>query len=133
MPNVSSSNQNESSSDESEELSPHREIRAAKISVQRTGHGVTMTIAAGKLRLRFYIDAQWNDLIRKTAVGTGDLNHLVPFRMAPFRIEENEDFVSARTIDAAAIPGLSQDNPLYGMPLWNASFPPEDQRSNPQR
>lgn len=104
----------------------HHEIRAAKISVERTGHGVTMTISAGKLRLRLFIEAQWSDLIREISAGEGELDHLVPFRMAPFEVEETE-VVSSRTIDARTIPGLSNDNPLQGTPLWNASFPPEDQ------
>lgn len=107
-------------------LAAHHEIRAAKMSVERTGHGVTMTISAGKLRLRFYIEAQWSDLIQKISAGEGELDQLVPFRMAPFDVGETE-VLSSRTIDAQTIPGLSSDNALQGTPLWNASFPPEDQ------
>lgn len=85
-----------------------------------------MTITAGKLRLRLYIEAQWNDLIRKISAGEGELDQLVPFRMAPFEVGENAELVSPSTIEAQPIPGLSDDNPLQGTPLWNASFPPED-------
>lgn len=104
----------------------HRGIRAAKVSVDRTGHGVTMTITAGKLRLRLYIEAQWNDLIRKISAGEGELDQLVPFRMAPFEVGEEAELVSASTIDAQPIPGLSDADALQGTPLWNASFPPEE-------
>lgn len=102
------------------------EIRAATVSVDRSAHGVTMTITAGKLRLRLYIDAQWSELIRKVAVGEGELGELVPFRMAAFELEEGESVVSAESIGARPIPGLSEDNPLQGTPLWDARFSPED-------
>lgn len=106
---------------------PRREIRAAKLSIDQTGHGVTMTITAGKLRLRLYIESQWNDLVQQIAAGEGELGQLVPFRMAPFEIGEDAELVSVQTINAEPIPGLSADNPLVGTPLWNASFPSEDQ------
>lgn len=95
----------------------HREVHAAKISIDRAGHGVTMTITAGKLRLRLYIEAQWSDLIQKTSSGEGELNQLVPFRMAPFEIEGTENVISARTVEARALPGLSEENP----PIRNAA------------
>lgn len=121
-----------SSGDESDPRVLHREIRAAKVSVDRTGHGVTMTVTAGKLRLRFYIEAQWSELIRKISAGEGELGQFVPFRMAPFTIDEGAEIVSMRTIDAQTIPGLSRDNPLFGTPLWDASFPKEDRDDPPE-
>lgn len=102
-----------------------REIRAATVSIDRTGHGVTLNIVAGKLRLRLYIDSQWPELVRQISAGDGSLDQLVPFRMVPIDVEE-EEYVSARTIDARPIPDLSSENPLYGTPLWDAFFPPEE-------
>lgn len=131
MPTGSSSTPNDASS-EDESDSIHREIRAAKVSIDRTGHGVTMTVTAGKLRLRFYIEDQWNELIRNISAGEGELGQLVPFRMAPFTVDEGAEIVSTRTIDAQTIPGLSSDNPLYGTPLWDASFPEEDRDDSPE-
>lgn len=100
-----------------------REIRLAKVTVTRTGHGVTMDLIAGKLRLRLYIEAQWATLIQKIVEGEGELNQLVPFRMAPLAVEEDTDHLTPDTLDARRIPELSSENPLYGTPLWDAIFP----------
>lgn len=113
------------STNQGESRSSARDIRAAKISIDQAEHGVTMTIRAGKLRFRLYIEAQWSDLIQKISAGEGELDQLVPFRMVPIEIPDAE-VVSARTIEAQTIPGLSEENPLQDTPLWNASFSSED-------
>lgn len=79
-----------------------------------------MTVSAGKLRLRLYIDAQWADLVQQISAGQGELDGLVPFRMAPFSLED-EDIVSIETIDAHPIPGLSRDDDLHDTSLWDSS------------
>lgn len=112
----------------------HREIRAAEFSIDRLPEeGVTLTVQAGELRLRFYIDGQWSDLVRQIHAGEGELNDMVPFRMKPVRISdlneeesnsgEQEKVLSTRTINAHEIPGLSQDDPVYDTPLWKGAFP----------
>lgn len=98
----------------------HHDIRAAKVSIDRTDQGVTMTVTAGKLRLRLYIDAQWADLVQQISAGEGELDGLVPFRMAPFSLED-EEIVSIETIDAHPIPGLSRDDDLHDTSLWDSS------------
>lgn len=98
----------------------HDDIRAAKVSIDRTDQGVTMTVTAGKLRLRLYIDAQWADLVQQISAGQGELDGLVPFRMAPFSLED-EEIVSIETIDAHPIPGLSRDDDLHDTSLWDSS------------
>ena len=66
----------------------HREIRAATFSIQRSQErGVTMTIQAGALRLRFYIDAQWSDLVHQIRRGEGELGEMVPFEMKPIPVK----------------------------------------------
>lgn len=113
----------------------HREIRAAEFSIERLPEeGVTLTIQAGKLRLRFYIDGQWSDLVRQIHAGEGELDDMVPFRMKPLRLsdlkieedtsdEEQEVVLSTRSIDAHVIPGLSQEDPVFETPLWKGAFP----------
>lgn len=116
----------------------HREIRAANICIEHSDdRGVAMTITAGKLRLRLYIDAQWNELVRKISVGHGELGEMVPFQMHPFHIpaqeitdgrfeveERDGAIVSTRTIGAAVIPGLTEQDPLHDTPLWRGKYPP---------
>lgn len=121
----------------------HREIRAAEFSIDRLPEeGVTLTVQAGELRLRFYIDGQWSDLVRQIHAGEGKLNDMVPFRMKPVRISnlneedsgEQETVLSTRTINAHEIPGLSQDDPVYDTPLWKGAFPSlqiESEESDP--
>jgi hypothetical protein len=99
-----------------------REIRLAKVSVTRTDHGVAMDIMAGKLRLRLFIESQWNDLIQKISAGQGELSQLIPFQMAPFRVDDIEEVVSARTIGARAIPDLSEKQPLQSSPAREPLF-----------
>lgn len=78
-----------------------------------------MTVTAGKLRLRLYIDAQWADLVQQISAGRGELDGLVPFRMAPFSLED-EEIVSVDTIDAHPIPGLSREDTLHDTSLWDS-------------
>lgn len=113
----------------------HREIRAAEFSIERLpDEGVTLTIRAGKLRLRFYIDGQWSDLVRQIHAGEGQLDDMVPFRMKPLRVSDlkidevesgadEEPVLSTRSIDAHVIPGLSQEDPVFETPLWKGAFP----------
>lgn len=97
-----------------------RDIRAAKVSIDHTEQGVTMTVTAGKLRLRLYIDAQWADLVQQISAGEGELDGLVPFRMAPFSLED-ANVVSIKTINAHPIPGLSREDDLHDTSLWGGS------------
>lgn len=106
--------------------SESREVRLAKVSVTRTGHGVTMDLIAGKLRLRLYIESQWANLVQKIVEGEGELNQFVPFRMAPLDVEEATNHLTADTLEARRIPELSSENPLHGTPLWDAIFPSEE-------
>ena len=99
------------------------EIRLAKVSVTRTGHGVAMDIMAGKLRLRLYIDAQWSSLVQTIAAGEGELDQFIPFRMAPLEMEGDTGQLTPETLEARRIPELSSEHPLFGTPLWNAIFP----------
>lgn len=110
----------------------HHEIRAAELSIDRTpDEGVTMTIQAGELRLRFFIDGQWSDLVQQIQDGKGTLGDMVPFRMKPIPVSSLEDaaesdrakIVSTRTLKAHAIPGISQNDPEYETPLWKGAFP----------
>jgi hypothetical protein len=104
-----------------------REIRLAKVSVTRTGHGVAMDVIAGKLRVRLYIDAQWTELLQNIAAGKGELDHLVPFRMVPLEIKEEEaNQITPESLEARRIPELSREHPLFGTPLWGAIFPSEE-------
>lgn len=104
-----------------------REVRLAKISVTRTGHGVAMDVTAGKLRMRLYIDAQWTELLQNIAAGKGELDHLVPFRMVPLEIQEKEaNQITPESLEARRIPELSREHPLFGTPLWDAIFPSEE-------
>jgi hypothetical protein len=113
-----------------------REIRLAKVSVTRTGHGVAMDVIAGKLRVRLYIDAQWTELLQNIAAGKGELDHLVPFRMVPLEIKEEEATqitpeseatqITPESLEARRIPELSREHPLFGTPLWDAIFPSEE-------
>lgn len=86
-----------------------------------------MDIMAGKLRLRLYIEAQWNDLIQKISAGQGELSQLVPFQMAPIRLDDVEKVVSARTIGAQAIPGLPENQSLQSSPAWDSLFSSESE------
>lgn len=109
---------------DSSEVSPRpREIRLARVSVTRTGHGMAIDVLAGKLRFRLYIDAQWADLVKTIAAGEGELNQFVPFRMAPLKVEADTSQVTPETLEARRIPELSSEHPLFGTPLWNAIFP----------
>lgn len=118
-------------SDEQKNVDEHtspdpREIRLAQVSVTRTGHGVAMDIMAGKLRVRLYIDAQWADLVQNIAAGEGELDQLVPFRMAPLEIPDETEQVTPQALEARRIPELSSEHPLFGTPLWDAIFPSEE-------
>jgi len=115
----------------------HNEVRAAKFSIDRSPNGVTLVIEAGELRLRFFIDGQWSDLLQQIHAGEGELGQLVPFQMRPLPVsavqseEKDEDgsVVSTRTIGAHPVPGLSQDETVFDKPLWQGAFsslPAED-------
>ena len=119
----SSEGEGRSANSEKDASSNPREIRLAKVSVNRTGHGVVMDILAGKLRLRLYIDAQWSDLVQTIAAGEGELDQLVPFRMVPLQLEADTNQVRPETLGARPIPELSSEHPLFGTPLWDAIFP----------
>ena len=90
-----------------------------------------MTIEAGQLRLRFYIDGQWSDLVRQIQAGEGTLQDLVPFKMKPIPVaalnddegDEEATTISTRTLGAHPIPGLSRDAPEFKTPLWKNAFP----------
>mgnify|MGYP006280930437 CR=1 FL=1 len=113
----------------------HCEIRAARLSIDRSREdGVTLTVEAGELRLRFYIDGQWSDLLQQIQTGEGELGEMVPFRMKPIPTsslhlerpenEPSEERVfSTRTIGAHPIPGLSGQKTTYKTPLWKNAFP----------
>jgi len=115
--------------------SEHHEIRAAKFSIDRSPEeGVTLCVEAGELRLRFYIDGQWSDLVHQIYAGEGELGEMVPFRMKPMPVSaleskggdadsEDEPVISTSTIGAHPIPGLSSENPVYETPLWRDAFP----------
>ena len=115
--------------------SEHHEIRAAKFSIDRNpDEGVTLCVEAGELRLRFYIDGQWSDLVHQIYAGEGELGEMVPFRMKPMPVsalepieddgdDESEVVISTSTIGAHPIPGLSSENPVYETPLWRDAFP----------
>lgn len=115
--------ENTGGSNPGEASSKPREIRLARVSVNRTGHGMAIDILAGKLRVRLYIDAQWADLVKTIAAGEGELNQFVPFRMAPLEVEGDTTQVTPKTLEARRIPELSSEHPLFGTPLWNAIFP----------
>lgn len=113
----------------------HHEIRAAKFSIDRSPEeGVTLCVEAGELRLRFYIDGQWSDLVHQIYAGEGELGEMVPFRMKPMPVSslepieddpdgDDEPVISTSTIGAHPIPGLSSENPIYETPLWKDAFP----------
>lgn len=117
--------------------SKHREIRAAKFSIERNqNEGVTLCVEAGELRLRFYIDGQWSDLLQQIYAGEGELGEMVPFEMKPISVSSLESpdkesetktdevpIISTNTIGAHPIPGLSRENPAYDTPLWKDAFP----------
>jgi hypothetical protein len=102
-----------------------REIRLAKVSVTRTEHGVAMDIMAGKLRLRLFIESQWNDLIQKISAGQGELSQLVPFQMVPFHVDDVEEVVSVSTIGARAIPDFAENQPVQSSPAREPLFSSE--------
>ena len=114
---------NAEDSNRSESPSNPPEIRLAKVSVTRTGHGMAMDILAGKLRFRLYIDAQWDDLVETIAADERELNLFAPFRMASLEVDADTSQVTPETLGAPRIPELSSDHPLFGTPLWNAIFP----------
>lgn len=106
-----------------------QDIRAAKLTIENTSEGATLCIEAGKLRLRFYIDGQWSDLLQqmRTSDEAGDM---VPFTMRPVPAssvtdseEPEEAVISTATIGAHPIPGLSKQDPAYETPLWESTFP----------
>jgi len=112
----------------------HHEIRAAELSIDRTpDEGVTMTIQAGALRLRLFIDGQWSDLVQQIEKGEGTLGDMVPFRMKPIPVSaladevdsdsDSDGVVSSRTLRAYEIPGISREDPEYQTPLWKGAFP----------
>lgn len=117
--------------------SKHREIRAAKFSIERNpNEGVTLCVEAGELRLRFYIDGQWSDLLQQIYAGEGELGEMVPFEMKPVPVSSLESpdedtkadndevpVISTNTIGAHPIPGLSREDPVYDTPLWKDAFP----------
>lgn len=125
LSNSSPEEDDERSSTDGDVTPNPREIRLAKVSVTRTEHGVAMDIMAGKLRLRLFIESQWNDLIQKIAAGQGELNQLVPFQMAPFRVDDVEAVVSARTIEARAISKPPERQSLQNSSTRGPLFPPE--------
>lgn len=107
-------------------------IRAAKLTIESTPEGATLVIEAGKLRLRFYIDGQWSDLLQQLHSSDEEAGDMVPFKMRPIPAssvtgsdgEENgEAVISTATIGAHPIPGLSKQNPAYETPLWESTFP----------
>lgn len=113
----------------------HHEIRAAELSIDRTpDDGVAMTIKAGQLRLRFFIDGQWSDLVQQIRTGEGTLGDMVPFRMKPISVSDlaeevkshedgGEKVISTRTLSAHPIPGISKEEPEFDTPLWKNAFP----------
>lgn len=113
--------------------SQHRDVRAAKFKIERTPEeGVTLCVEAGKLRLRFFIDGQWSDLLQQVSSGEGELGQLVPFKMTPIPVSvlsseqedgDTETIISSRTIGAHPIPGLSAKDPAHETPLWESAFP----------
>jgi len=110
----------------------HHEIRAAKFSIDRSPEGVTLVIEAGKLRLRFFIDGQWSDLIHQIHAGEGELGEFVPFQMKPVQLSEvhldeddqesDEEVISAATLGAHPVPGLSKEETAFDTPLWQGAF-----------
>ncbi len=112
--------------------SKREDIRAAKLTIEHTSEeGATLCIEAGKLRLRFYIDGQWSDLLQqmRSSEEEGDM---VPFKMRPIpassvtsseQEEEEEAVISTATIGAHPIPGLSEKDPAHETPLWESTFP----------
>lgn len=115
----------------------HHEVRAARVSIDRTQDGVTLVMEAGELRIRLYIDGQFSDLIHLIHAGEGELGSLVPFQMRPLSVDdlkgvetaEQEDegtddgpVVSTRTVGAHPVPGLSEDETVYDTPLWKGAF-----------
>lgn len=113
--------------------SQHRDVRAAKLKLERVpGEGVTLCVEAGKLRLRFFVDGQWQDLLQEVS-SEEDEGQLVPFKMKPIPVsalasdqkdaEEVEAIITSSTIGAHPIPGLSGDDPAHDTPLWQNAFP----------
>lgn len=114
--------------------SQHQSVRAAKFKIERSDdEGVTLCVEAGKLRLRFFIDGQWSDLLQQVSAGEGELGQLVPFKMNPIPVSdlssaqesqgETETLISISTIGAHPIPGLSAKDPAHKTPLWESAFP----------